>query len=516
MAKKQKKAQKFKGPVNPLFSKLNSGQGNLVIGVHKFEDGDAQFYLLGQFDLQKIAKIIDREAMDYQKLLLLKKSKELVHFQGRRGPVWIYAPQKKTGPFSHSGRLEESGYAGIREIVGSILVTLKSHHCERLHLELDGTEDSQDQSLITAIGMTSYTYKAAAEQKSALGDLKIYLKKSSGKISKDALTSAHAISESVNMARHLVNTPPNFLNPETMVDFVEANFKGQKNVQLDIWDFKKLKAEGMGLHLAVGQGAQHEPCLIHIKYRPKSKSHLKPMAFVGKGITFDTGGYDIKPSSGMRLMKKDMGGAACILGLANWAIHSHYHRPLDFYLAMAENMVDAKSFRPSDVVTARNGLKVEIHNTDAEGRLVLADALDVAVSQKGADEPMLVVDVATLTGAIKVALGGDIAGLFANDDTLAEEINSAGQIAGDLNWRMPLYSKYTGPMASSFADMVNAVDGFGGAITAALFLEKFVKNKPWAHLDIYAWNDKASGPLSFSGGNGQGVQCLIQFLKKHE
>lgn len=512
MAKKQKN----KTVINPLFSNLTLGHHSIVIGVHKFVEGDAQFYFLGQFDLQKIGKIIEQEALDYQKQAILKKSKELVHFQGRRGPVWIYSPQNKTGPFSHSGRLEESSYAAVRETIGNALAAIKAHNYERLHVELDTTEDSQDQALLTAIAISAYTYKAAMEGKSALGDLKIYVKKSSGKIAKESLQTAMASAHSVNMARHLVNTPPNFLNPETMVDFVKSNFKGKKNLQLEFWDEKKLKSEGMGLHLAVGQGAQHGPCLIHIKYRPKSKSGLKPIAFVGKGITFDTGGYDIKPSSGMRLMKKDMGGAACVLGLAHWAVESHYHRPLDFYLAMAENMVDAKSFRPSDVVTARNGMKVEIHNTDAEGRLVLADALDVAVTQKGADEPMLVVDVATLTGAIKVALGGEIAGLFSNDDTLADEINLAGQVAGDLNWRMPLFSKYTGPMSSAFADIVNAVDGFGGAITAALFLEKFVKNKPWAHLDIYAWNDKPTGPLAFSGGNGQGVQCLIQFLKKHE
>jgi leucyl aminopeptidase len=288
----------------------------------------------------------------------------------------------------------------------------------------------------------------------------------------------------------------------------------------------------MGLHLAVGQGALHGPRMIHLKYRPKKtsssklassksaasksvggKSNSKPIAFVGKGITFDSGGLDIKPSSGMRLMKKDMGGAAAVLGVALWAELSQINLDLDFYIGLAENAVDQKSFRPSDVVTARNGMSVEIHNTDAEGRLVLADLLDVAVTKAGVDEPEIVIDVATLTGAIKVALGADLAGLFSNSDQLSDEIQSAGQKAGDLNWRMPLYLKYTHGMSSSFADIVNAIDGFGGAITAALFLEKFVRNKPWAHLDIYAWNDKNSGSLSFSGGNGQAVQCLVQFLK---
>ena len=249
------------------------------------------------------------------------------------------------------------------------------------------------------------------------------------------------------------------------------------------------------------------------KFIAPSGPAAKPVAFVGKGVTFDSGGLDIKPSSGMRLMKKDMGGAAAVAGLAMWAHRVNYSKPLDFYLALAENSVDGKSFRPSDVITARNGLQVEIHNTDAEGRLVLADALDVAVTQTKADEPEMVIDVATLTGAIKVALGADLAGLFTNDDDLAEKLSQAGQAAGDLSWRMPLLSKYNGASSSHFADMVNAVDGFGGAITAALFLEKFVKQKSWAHLDIYAWTEKATGSLQAAGGNAQGLYCLIEFVK---
>jgi leucyl aminopeptidase len=215
----------------------------------------------------------------------------------------------------------------------------------------------------------------------------------------------------------------------------------------------------------------------------------------------------------MRLMKKDMGGAASIVGLATWVAEMKYPGPCDFYLALAENAVDANSFRPSDVCVARNGMSVEIDNTDAEGRLVLADALDVAVTQKGVDEPEVVIDVATLTGAIKVGLGVDIAGLFSNDDELAESLTTAGQRAGDLNWRMPLFDKYWGEMSSPFADCKNSGGSFGGAITAALFLQKFVRGKKWAHLDVYAWADKAQGALGAQGGSGQPVQALIEYLE---
>lgn len=497
----------------PLEAKLRVLSQQIHFSSGKFVDGDARLYILGNGDLHQVATWVEKEAPDYQKKALLKKAKEVLFFQTQSGPLWIYSPQLKMGPTSHQGRLEESFYSQVREQVGGVLSAIKATGAESLHIEFHSSNDELETAFFTSLNLFGYNYKNSIDEKQKLEFPKIYLRKFNGKVAPETLLSAEAASSAINLARHLVNTPPNFLNPSSMKEFVLKTFKSFKNSKVDVWDSNRLKKERMGLHLAVGQGAQHEPCLIHIRYRPKSKNPLKPIAFVGKGITFDSGGYDIKPSSGMRLMKKDMGGAACVLALAQWANEFHYHRPLDFYLAMAENMVDAKSFRPSDVVTARNGMKVEIHNTDAEGRLVLADALDVAVTQTGADEASMVIDVATLTGAIKVALGSEIAGLFANDDELAENLNKAGQMAGDLNWRMPLFSKYTGPMSTPFADVVNALDGFGGAITAALFLEKFVRQKPWAHLDIYAWNDKASGPFTFAGGSGQGVQCLIQFLK---
>ncbi|MEK7357338.1 MAG: leucyl aminopeptidase family protein, partial [Bdellovibrionota bacterium] len=256
------------------------------------------------------------------------------------------------------------------------------------------------------------------------------------------------------------------------------------------------------------------PCLVHLSYRPKMKTaDARPIAIVGKGVTFDSGGLDVKPSSGMRWMKKDMGGSAASVGLAYWAVTSGLPLPLDIYLSLAENAIGGASFRPGDVITARNGTTVEIGNTDAEGRLVLADALDVAVTRK--EMPAAVINIATLTGAIKVGLGADIAGLFSNNDSLATEIEEAGRRTGDLSWRMPLFQPYKSMLRSTFADTNNCSDGgFGGAITAALFLEMFVKDVPWAHLDIYAWKDGSGGPYAESGGNGQPIQALASVLEK--
>ncbi len=204
-----------------------------------------------------------------------------------------------------------------------------------------------------------------------------------------------------------------------------------------MWDAKKLIQENMGLHAAVGQGAENPPCMVHLKIPSHKKIKIKTRGFRWKRNHLRHRGLDIKPSSGMRLMKKDMGGAASVLALATWAAASNYQGPLDFYLALAENAVDGKSFRPSDVITARNGLRVEIDNTDAEGRLVLADVLDVACTQKGSDEAEYVIDVATLTGAIKVGLGAEIAGSFSPTTMiLLRALTTAGQSTGDLNWRM--------------------------------------------------------------------------------
>ena len=498
---------------NPIFQVLPRLIPQLKVSGSPAKKQLAHVFVLGEENKQKVQALISRFAPTWQKPQLKKNSREVLQFVGNQGPVWIFTPKKRSGPFSHGGRLEESTYSWMREQSGPLLAFFKAYGVENVIIDFEKTTEDQERGFLVGLELAAYTFKGTSEG-NALDTLpKILIKKGKGRLEQTLLDQATAEGAAVNRARHLVNAPPNFLNPETMARFAVDYFRSSKTMTVEVWDENRLKKEGMGLHLGVGQGALHGPCLIHLRYRPKNKSSKRPLAFVGKGVTFDSGGLDIKPSSGMRLMKKDMGGSAAVMGLAQWAEEVSYPRALDFYLAMAENSVDAKSMRPSDVLTARNGMKVEIHNTDAEGRLVLADAIDVAVTQKGAHEPEMVINLATLTGAIKVALGADLAGLFSNHDALAEKLNICGQRTGDLNWRMPLFGKMNSQMSTPFADIVNAVDGFGGAISAALFLEKFVRQKPWAHLDIYAWNDKATGGLSFSGGNGQPVQAIIEFLK---
>lgn len=459
-----------------------------------------------------LAKLVQTHAPAWQVQGLLEKPRDVLMINGGQGPVYILQRRKPKGPFSHQGLLEESDYAWFRDQGGALWALIRN---AGVSFELDLSQLSKEQlrGLLVGIEMAGYQFKAEVFGKEKGQRPNVRLK--AGKNSKDLaaeLEMAKVIGGAVNWARHLVNMPPNALNPTSVAELATSTFAKMPGLDVEIWDSKRLQKEKMGLILGVGAGSPNPPCLVHLKYRPKKKSKLRPIALVGKGVTFDTGGLDIKPSAGMRLMKKDMGGSAAVLALASWVSESAYPAPVDFYLAMAENSVDGKSFRPSDVLISRSGQSVEIHNTDAEGRLVLGDALDVAVTAK--DEPEAVINLATLTGAIKTALGTEISGLFSNHDKLADQLQKCGQKVGELNWRMPLYSRYTGSFSTPFADMVNAVDGWAGAITAALFLEKFVRQKPWAHLDIYGWNDKPTGALGFAGGNGQAVQTLIHFLEE--
>jgi leucyl aminopeptidase len=423
-------------------------------------------------------------------------------------------------------KLAKSSYAKVRDQVGSCLIQSLTFDLDRLVFELHGLSQQEEQGIAVGLEVAAYSYadQRGHTQRKAKHLPRLFLAKSSREkeapaLSDRQLKEASLLGLAINQARHLVNLPPNDLQPQSYAQLVQSLFADSSTATVEVWSGQKLHDEKMNLLLAVGSGAAHAPCLVHIRYRPKAKADVqlqRPIALVGKGITFDSGGLDIKPSSGMRLMKKDMGGSAAVVAILKWAESVALAQPLDGYIALAENAIDSQAFRPSDVIQARSGLTIEIDNTDAEGRLVLADALDVAVTVTSEDRPSHVIDVATLTGAGKVALGTEIASLFSNHDELASALFQSGLATGDWMWRTPLFDGYRSQLKSNFADHVNsASSGFGGAITAALFLEFFTRDIPWAHLDIYAWKDAASGAWSEGGGSGQPVQALAHFLLNH-
>ncbi len=377
---------------------------------------------------EKLSQIGSLEGQQWQQDKIERMVKPQLHFEGTRGPVWIV--NLGTTEPSRDPNLAESEYAQGRDLVGSVFNQMLGYGFDTVNVEIGFLTSRQLLGCLVGIDMTAYQYKMSS-RKLKLG---IYPSEGLEDFDESIVEKAMALAGAVNLSRHLVNLPPNYLNPVSYSELLKDLFSGYPGLTLQIWNEKKLAQEGCHLHLGVGQGSATPPRFVHLRYRPKKSLKMKPLAFVGKGITFDSGGLDIKPSSGMRLMKKDMGGSACIVGLCSYVIRQKLPVPCDFYLALAENSVGGNSFRPSDILTARSGLQVEIHNTDAEGRLVLADAMDVAVTQKGANEPQLVIDVATLTGAIKVALGADIAGLFSNDPEVSQQLQEAGVSAGDLNW----------------------------------------------------------------------------------
>lgn len=307
------------------------------------------------------------------------------------------------------------------------------------------------------------------------------------------------------LVRDLVNRPAGDLGPNALEAEAKRIAKPHK-AEVTVTAGEPLEA-GYPLIHAVGKAAarEHAPRLIELEWGDPRHPRV---AIVGKGITFDTGGLDIKPSTGMRLMKKDMGGAAHALALAELIMSAHLPVRLHMLVAAAENSISGNAMRPGDIIKSRKGITVEIDNTDAEGRLVLADALTKAIE----DKAELIIDFATLTGAARVALGPDLPAMFSNDDSVAIGLLAASKAATDPLWHMPLWAPYMEMLDSDIADTSNSGGGFAGAVTAALFLQKFVPdNVPWVHLDTFAWRP-TSKPGRPKGGEALGLRAVFGYL----
>jgi len=344
---------------------------------------------------------------------------------------------------------------------------------------------------------------AAAQVTIAVGDVAATSK---------AFAPAAAVAGGVLLARDLVNEPANVLYPEEFARRAAA--LRRHGVKVDVLDVKAMQKLGMRALLGVGQGSAHDSRLVVMQWNGGRKGD-KPVAFVGKGVCFDSGGISIKPAGGMEDMKGDMAGAACVVGLMQALAARKAKVNAVGLIGCVENMLDGKAQRPGDIVTSMSGQTIEIINTDAEGRLVLADVLWYAATRF---EPKAMIDLATLTGAIIVALGHEHAGLFATDDTLAERLIQCGLATGETVWRMPLGAEYDKLIDSKFADVKNTGGTrWGGAITAAQFLKRFVKNGiPWAHLDIAGTGmDSRQTDINASWGGGWGVRLLDRLVAEH-
>lgn len=323
-----------------------------------------------------------------------------------------------------------------------------------------------------------------------------------------AITRAEQIVSGVILARQLVAAPANSVTPITMAETAETIAK-EHGLELQILEKEDCEKLGMGAYLGVAQASDLPPKFIHLTYKP-AKTPKRKVAIIGKGLTFDSGGLNIKGAgSGIETMKIDMGGAGATFGAAKAIGQLKPDVEVHFISAVTENMISGKAMHPGDILTASNGKTIEVNNTDAEGRLTLADAL-VYADKLGVDA---IVDLATLTGACVVALGNDIAGLFTPDDDVASQLENAAKASGEKIWRMPMEEKYFDGLKSGIADMKNTGPRGGGSITAALFLKQFVKNKAWAHLDVAGpvWADKESG-YNNAGATGFAVRTLVSWV----
>ena len=314
------------------------------------------------------------------------------------------------------------------------------------------------------------------------------------------------IAEGVFLARDMINTPANDMGPDA-IEQAARQLAGRHQAEVSVVTGEALLEQNFPMIHAVGRASAEAPRLIDIRWGPRDAPKV---TLVGKGVAFDTGGLDIKPASNMLLMKKDMGGAANVLGLAHMIMAGGLKVALRVLVPAVENAISANAFRPGDVLTSRKGITVEIGNTDAEGRLILADALALADEE----QPELLIDMATLTGAARVALGPELPPFFTGDEALASELSAAAESEADPLWRLPLWDGYEQKYASKIADINNVnTDGFAGAVIAALFLRRFTgKAKSWAHFDIFGWSP-VDRPHCPAGGEAQGIRAIEKVLR---
>ncbi len=403
-------------------------------------------------------------------------------------------------------------------IGGSIFAALRKSSDVSVVLDLPGTAigGAEAASVASGLLLRSYAFdkyktrKGEGEERNGGKPARVTLACANPAAAKKAFAEAQAVADGVMLARDLVNEPANALGP---VEFAaKAKNLATLGVDVSVLTEKEMRKLGMGALLGVAQGSSRPPRLVVMRWNGGAAGD-RPIAFVGKGVTFDTGGNSMKPASGMEDMKGDMGGAAAVLGLMHALAARKAKANVVGIIGCVENSVDGNAQRPGDIVTSMSGQTIEVLNTDAEGRLVLCDALWYCNEEFS---PRFMINLATLTGAIMVALGQHHAGLFANDDVLADRLFAAGQATQEKVWRMPLGSEYDKLIDSKNADMKNIGGRYGGAISAAQFLKRFVKDTPWAHIDIAGTAmGSPANEINQSWGSGFGVRLLDRLVRDH-
>ena len=410
--------------------------------------------------------------------------------------------------FAGAGKAAQFDAAAARKLAGIAVRHLKAKSVKRVAFAFDGAHaDAVVEGAILA-NFDPDRYRTANDKKS-IDEVAVVAEGAADGV-QAAAERGRIVAEAQNLTRELVNEPANRLTPRLLAEAAQK-MAAAHGLECEILERPQMEKLGMGALLGVAQGSAEPPALIVIRYRPqaaaKDSAHL---GLVGKGVTFDTGGISIKPAEGMEKMKYDMGGGAAMIGAMQAIAQLKAPIPVTAFIPAVENMPGSRAQRPGDIVTAMSGKTVEVINTDAEGRLILADALTYARRQ-GCTH---LVDAATLTGAIVVALGHVHIGLFANDDAMRDRVLAASRAEGERAWAMPLDEDYKDYLKSAFADLANVGGRWGGAITAAWFLKEFAEDTPWVHLDIAgtAWLDDEK-PWLAKGPTGVPVRTLVRLAE---
>jgi leucyl aminopeptidase len=412
------------------------------------------------------------------------------------------------------GKKKEVNSERLRQAAGTAAQVLRSARVasfsSALHLSTPLPEALESVTVGTILGSYAFDqYKTKdKDERFSFEEMTLLLPKAGGK--KEAVARVNraiTMCQGVELARNLVSHPGNVVTTGYLAD-TARDLAGRLGLECRIYEQAELEELGMNALVGVGKGSAEPPRLIVLEYRGPG-AEGRPVVLVGKGITFDSGGISIKPGAGMEEMKTDMAGAAAVLGTMSAAAGLKLPVNLVGIVPTAENMPDGKAYKPGDVLTSLSGQTIEITNTDAEGRLILCDALHFAQRYK----PAAMIDLATLTGACVVALGHEASGLMGNDQRLADSLKRAGERCGERVWQLPLWDEYGEVMKSDIADLKNAGSRDGGSITAGWFLKQFVGKTRWAHLDIAgtAWSDKTR-PYCPKGASGVGVRLLIEYL----
>ncbi|MEM8922576.1 MAG: leucyl aminopeptidase [Actinomycetota bacterium] len=433
-------------------------------------------------------------------------------FEGRVGQTMLLAPNG-AGPTEvlvGIGPRDDVSAHGLRLAAAAVARTVSKHTKVATMLGAELGEDDRDEAIAAAVtGFQLATYRFLqykAKPSSAIERVSVVVK---GRGTKAAVERAVAITDAVRFARDLSNEPGGSLTASAFADRAKA-VGADTGLKVTVWDERRIAREKLGGVIAVNQGSEEPPRFVKIEYRPTGRATGR-VALVGKGITFDSGGLSLKTATGMATMKVDMSGGGAVLAAMSALGAAGVKVAVDGYIPLTDNMTGGSAQRPGDVFTARNGKTVEVLNTDAEGRLVLADALSLATESA----PDAIIDIATLTGSASAALGMSIAALMATDDELAERLEDASARSGEKVWRLPLPEEYRPQLDSAVADLKNIGAGpYGGALVAGLFLKEFVgSDVPWAHIDLgmAAMTDAEKG-LNVKGATGFGVRLLVDLL----